>query len=177
MIIGRFFPKLSSTKSVSLCWKVFSSNQLYYWIPKTQLTGGFFSSIDYDLNYLRFQEISFTFSIIVSKKFRGKHILTASRKVVYVLVKMIFLPSMVDLNHETKILWKSYYELNAEKIETRKNLRKIFHPERACLTAPLKILMTIFLEFQIRAENIYFQKPSFFSEFAWILTFVFIFLV
>ena len=106
-----------------------------------------------------------------------KHFLTASRKVVYVLVKMIFLPSMVDLNHETKILWKSYYELNAEKIETRKNLRKIFHPERACLTAPLKILMTIFLEFQIRAENIYFQKPSFFSEFAWILTFVFIFLV
>jgi len=103
--------------------------------------------------------------------------LTASRKVVYVLVKMIFLPSMVDLNHETKILWKSYYELNAEKIQTRKNVRKIFHPERACLTAPLKILMTIFLEFQIRAENIYFQKPSFFSEFAWILTFVFIFLV
>ena len=84
---------------------------------------------------------------------------------------------MVDLNHETKILWKSYYELNAEKIQTRKNVRKIFHPERACLTAPLKILMTIFLEFQIRAENIYFQKPSFFSEFAWILTFVFIFLV
>ena len=106
-----------------------------------------------------------------------KKTLTASRKVVYVLVKMIFLSSMVDLNHETKILWKSYYELNAEKIETRKNLRKIFHPERACLTAPLKILMTIFLEFQIRAENIYFQKPSFFSEFAWILTFVFIFLV
>ena len=104
-------------------------------------------------------------------------ILTASRKVVYVLVKMIFLPSMVDLNHKTKIWWKRYSELNAEKIETRKNLRKIFHPERACLTAPLKILMTIFLEFQIRAENIYFQKPSFFSEFAWILTFVFIFFV
>ena len=101
--------------------------------------------------------------------------LTASRKVVYVLVKMIFLSSMVDLNHETKIWWKSYYELNAEKFETRKNLRKIFYSERACLTAPLQILMTIFLEFQIRAENIYFQKPSFFSEFAWILTFVFIF--
>ena len=89
-----------------------------------------------------------------------------------------YIPNIIkSIKKQTKIWWKSYYELNAEKIETRKNLRKIFHPERACLTAPLKILMTIFLEFQIRAENIYFQKPSFFSEFAWILTFVFIFLV
>ena len=30
-------------------------------------------------------------------------LLTGSQKVIYVLVKMIFLASMVDLNHKTKI--------------------------------------------------------------------------
>ena len=72
---------------------------------------------------------------------------------------------------------KTLLRVNAEKIETRKNLIKIFYPERACLTAPHHILMTIFLEFQIRAGNICFGNIFIFSTFALILTFVFIFLV